>query len=155
MKASIPEGFPQYESPLESLPSPHRLTKNIFCSFSIQVFSWSFAMAKEVVQSSWPPKRLKLQKDRCRYHKLTFPCFIKFLRNELFNYGLLGSEKKDITCNKEKKLFNVSNDGEWLCLHPSVKTTHEYQPVHYHINSMLKFSTMVESIMFQNKWTHS
>jgi hypothetical protein len=34
------------------------------------------------------------------------------LRNELFNYGLLGSEKKDITCNKEKKLFNVSKDGE-------------------------------------------
>jgi len=104
LKASILEDLPHYKSPLESLPSPHKLVKNIYCSLPIQVFSWSFAIAKEVVQSSWPPKRLKLQKHHCRYYKLTFPCFIKFLRNDLFSYTLLGSEKKEITCNKEKAL---------------------------------------------------
>jgi hypothetical protein len=58
-----------------------------------------------------------LQKDRCIYHKLTFPCFIKLLRNELFNYGLLGSGKKEITCNKEKSssMFQRMENG-FVCI---------------------------------------
>jgi len=129
LKASIPKDFPHFESPLESLPSPRRLMKNIFCSFPIQVFSLKLCYGQRSGTKFLTSQKTKATKTSLQVPQVDISLFHQVLENWAFKWQIIGLREKGDNMQWRKKLFNVSKNGEWLCLHPSVKTAHEYQPV--------------------------